>query len=370
MLALPNSNLSIEQQELFAEIFTQDRPLIDLRAPIEFAEGAFPTSSNLPLMSDEERAQVGTTYKTDGKEAAIELGHKLVSGDLRDQRIKEWRNFCQQNPDGYLYCLRGGLRSQTVSQWLTEAGVKYPRIEGGYKTLRRYLIDVTEQMANNSQLLIIGGKTGSAKTAFVNSWHESVDLEGLANHRGSSFGRRATPQPTGIEFENRVAIDLLKYCAAKQKILLEDEGVTIGRCSIPISLREAMKQAPVVMLEVSFEDRVETILNDYVIQLSQEFIAQDAAQGYENYTHNMLSALIRIKKRLGGVAYEAINAQLEHALQTKEAEHHRVWIVQLLEKYYDPMYSYQLQKKAQRIVFQGDERAVREYLLAQDFSPR
>lgn len=368
MLSLPDSILSADQQRLFHKIFTEDRPLLDLRAPVEFKEGAFPSSTNLPLMTDDERAQVGTTYKREGKQAAIALGNKLVSGEVREKRIKSWREFCTDHPDGYLYCLRGGLRSRTVSNWLTDASVEYPRIEGGYKALRRYLIDATETIVANSELCIVGGKTGSAKTDFINHWQQSVDLEGLANHRGSSFGRRATPQPKVISFENMVAIQLLKCCAPEGKILLEDEGVTVGSCSIPLALRDAMKKAPVVMLEVSFEERVETILSDYVIQLSNEFIDHDAQDGYENYANNMLSALIRIKKRLGGAAFDEINQLLDHALKTRNPDDHRPWIILLLEKYYDPMYSYQLEMKEHRIAFQGDRNAVTEYLTEQGFT--
>ena len=98
-------------------LFTRHRPLIDLRAPIEFAQGAFASAINLPLMSDEERAQVGLCYKEQGQSAAIALGHRLVSGALREARIEAWLTQIRQHPDILLYCFRGGLRSQTVQAW-------------------------------------------------------------------------------------------------------------------------------------------------------------------------------------------------------------------------------------------------------------
>ena len=98
-------------------------PLIDVRAPVEFTQGAMPAALNLPLMSDDERTAVGTCYKQRGQQAAIELGHSLVNGDVREARLQKWLEQCRQNPQGYLCCARGGLRSHLVQQWLREAGI-------------------------------------------------------------------------------------------------------------------------------------------------------------------------------------------------------------------------------------------------------
>ena len=96
-------------------------------------------------MSDDERAQVGICYKQQGQEAAIELGHQLVSGELKAQRLAQWADFAEQHPQGYLYCFRGGLRSQTVQRWLREAGIDYPLVIGGYKAMRRFLLEELER---------------------------------------------------------------------------------------------------------------------------------------------------------------------------------------------------------------------------------
>ena len=111
-------------------------PLIDVRAPIEFTQGAMPAGINLPLMNDEERAAVGTCYKRQGPEAALALGHKLVSGERRQQRLDAWRAACIAHPQGYICCARGGQRSHIVQAWLRESGVDYPLVVGGYKALR------------------------------------------------------------------------------------------------------------------------------------------------------------------------------------------------------------------------------------------
>ncbi|MBU1815801.1 MAG: tRNA 2-selenouridine(34) synthase MnmH, partial [Gammaproteobacteria bacterium] len=130
----------------YAHIFLNDVPMMDVRAPVEFVQGAFPGTVNLPLMNDAERQQVGTCYKQQGQQAAIALGHQLVAGQTKQHRIEAWAAFAQAHAQhGVLYCFRGGLRSQIVQQWLhTEAGIAYPRVIGGYKAMRTFLLQTTE----------------------------------------------------------------------------------------------------------------------------------------------------------------------------------------------------------------------------------
>ena len=130
------------------------------------------------------------------------------------------------NPDGYLYCFRGGLRSQIVQQWLkSEAGIDYPRVVGGYKAMRTFLLETTEQAVAECDFVLVGGMTGTGKTEVLAQLGNAVDLEAHANHRGSSFGKRASAQPAQIDFENVLAIDLLKRRAAgQQQFVLEDEA--------------------------------------------------------------------------------------------------------------------------------------------------
>ena len=357
-----SSTLSSSQKRLFEHLFSNDIPMLDLRAPIEFAKGAFPTSINIPLMTDEQRAKVGTRYKQQGQEAAIKLGHELVSGATKDRLIQQWTAFHQQHPMGYLYCFRGGLRSRTVHDWLAAEGVDIPRIEGGYKALRRYLIDSLQANVLDKQWYVVGGKTGTAKTAYIQQFKAHIDLEGLANHRGSSFGRRATEQPSVIDFENAIAIELQQKAELSTAFVLEDEGVVIGRCSMPLPVREALQTSPLLILEKSFEERVETILNDYVIGLSQEYQTAFADEGRSRYVQSMLDALQRIRKRLGGQRYLEINAILEKALLSDDMNLHRDWIIRLMKEYYDPMYEYQINNKSDRIIMQGSEIELTEFL--------
>jgi len=130
----------------YLSVLLLDTPLLDVRAPVEFAQGAFPGVTNIPLMNDEERHRVGLQYKQKGQDSAIELGHELVSGEIKQSRVAQWVEFARANPQGYLYCFRGGLRSRISQQWLAEAGIQYPRIIGGYKAMRSFLLESLEKI--------------------------------------------------------------------------------------------------------------------------------------------------------------------------------------------------------------------------------
>ncbi|MGK3122046.1 tRNA 2-selenouridine(34) synthase MnmH [Pseudomonas corrugata] len=352
----------------YRAIFLNDRPMMDTRAPIEFLKGSFPGVVNLPLMTDIERQRVGTCYKQQGQQAAIVLGHQLVSGDTKAQRIQAWADFARAHPDGVLYCFRGGLRSQIVQQWLKdEAGIEYPRVGSGYKAMRTFLLDTVEQAVAQCDFVLLGGMTGTGKTEVLTQLVNGLDLEGYANHRGSSFGKRATGQPSNIDFENRLAVDVLKKRAAGiGQFVVEDESRMVGSCALPLPLYQRMQQVPMVWLEDSVERRVERILRDYVINLSAEFIAIHGEEGFSLFSERLLASLDNIHKRLGGDRHRRLMAIMEAALAEQAdsgaVDLHRGWIEGLLREYYDPMYVFQREKKGVRIEFAGEQAAVLEYL--------
>ncbi|MDH0096169.1 tRNA 2-selenouridine(34) synthase MnmH [Pseudomonas sp. GD04158] len=353
----------------YRDLFLNDRPMMDARAPVEFHKGAFPGVINLPLMNDIERQKVGTCYKQHGQQAAIEFGHQLVSGRTKTERIEAWASFAKANPDGYLYCFRGGLRSQIVQQWLkSEAGIDYPRVIGGYKAMRGFLLETTEQSVAECDFVLVGGMTGTGKTEVLAQLHNAVDLEAHANHRGSSFGKRASGQPAQIDFENALAIDLLKRRAAGQRqFVLEDEARLIGRCSLPLPLYQGMQHYPLVWLEDSLGDRVERILQAYVVELCAEFVAVEGAEaGFAAFAARLRESLANITRRLGGERYQRLAAIMDQALEEQardgQVDTHRGWIEALLVEYYDPMYVFQRESKAGRIEFAGEQQAVVEYL--------
>lgn len=355
----------------YRQIFLQDLPLIDTRAPVEFARGAFPTARNLPLMLDDERAAVGTCYKQRGQQAAIDLGHQLVSGPVKQDRVQAWVDFARANPQGYIYCFRGGMRSAIAQQWMSEAGQDFPRIQGGYKAMRSYLIDILDTWSQQARLFILGGRTGTGKTDVIQALDRAIDLEALAHHRGSSFGRHIDPQPTQIDFENRLAIAALKLRATAEQeirpICLEDESRRIGQRSLPKRLHQRMQQQPLVILETSREERIQVIMRDYVHQMLDEHQRQlGERRGWSAYREWLLGAMDRIRKRLGDQGHRELRAIMEHALDQHQyqqrPEFHHAWIEQLLDRYYDPMYDYQITQRTERIAFQGPAEAVIQYL--------
>lgn len=351
-------------------IFLNDVPMMDVRAPVEFAQGAFPGVVNLPLMNDEERQKVGTCYKQQGQQAAIALGHALVSGEVKRSRIEAWAAFARAHPQGVLYCFRGGLRSQISQQWLqAEAGIAYPRVAGGYKAMRTFLIDTTQAAAQECGFVVLSGSTGTGKTEVIAALPHGIDLEGHANHRGSSFGARATAQPTQIQFENQLAIDFLKKRAQGHAgFVLEDEGKHVGSRAVPLPLRQRLEQALVVYLHDAFDARVQRILRDYVEKPCAEFTGMlgDGA-GFEAFAARLLASLDKLSRRLGGALHQGLRQTLQAALQQQRQGAglalHQDWIAALLQHYYDPMYAYQRQGRALRIVFEGDRAAVMQYLL-------
>lgn len=352
----------------YRRIFLDDRPMMDARAPIEFAKGAFPGVINLPLMNDHERQRIGTCYKQQGQQAAIELGHQLVSGAVKAERLQAWADFARAHPDGLLYCFRGGLRSQIVQQWLkTEAGIDYPRVGGGYKALRHFLLETLDQAVDQCDFVLLGGMTGTGKTDVLTQLSNGLDLEGHANHRGSSFGKRATGQPSNIDFENRLAVDLLKKRdQGIEQFVLEDESRAIGSCALPLPLYQGMQQFPMVWLEDSLEGRVERILRDYVVDLCAEFVAVHGDEGFALFSERMLASLDNVHKRLGGERHRRMMLLMEDALaeqgRSGAVDLHRGWIEGLLVEYYDPMYAFQREKKGARIEFAGEQGVVIQYL--------
>jgi len=352
----------------FHRLVVENVPLIDVRAPVEFATGAFPSAVNLPLMNDEERRLVGICYKEQGQAAAIALGHKLVCGPIKEERITAWKEFLDDHPDALIYCFRGGLRSQLSQEWAEQAvGREIPRLEGGYKAFRTYLMEQLDPQLITSTPIIVGGRTGSGKTILIRDLENVVDLEAIANHRGSSFGRQLSNQPTQIDFENQLAWALIHHrTAGHRHMILEDEGRNVGRCYLPKPLAAHFDQADIIQLEVSHDERVQITFDEYVTAAQAAFTERFGEEGLFQWLEDLQGSLQRIKKRLGGERLKRVAQSMQSAFDQQQssgdASAHKQWVEFLLCEYYDPMYDYQLEQKQQKIVFQGNAAAVRDYL--------
>ncbi|QVK17540.1 tRNA 2-selenouridine(34) synthase MnmH [Mycoplasmatota bacterium] len=353
----------------FKKIVVEENPLIDVRAPIEFSKGAFINSINLPLMTDEERHLVGICYKEKGQEEAIKLGHQLVSNTIRQNRIDAWVTQINQYPNAILYCFRGGQRSRITQSWIKETiGKDIPFIEGGYKAFRNYLMNALNPEEQKSKPILLGGNTGSGKTSLLKQFDNFIDLEGIANHRGSSFGKYITPQPTQINFENNLAYALIQHKhKGFQYMLLEDEGGNVGRCFIPKLLTEYFKKGDLVLLDVPYETRLQNTLNEYVIESQMQYInCFGEEKGLSEWSNYILTSINKIKKRLGGERHkyvmEAFESANQHQMNTDNPNVHSNWLDILLKEYYDPMYEYQIKTTTKDILFKGNTEEVYEYL--------
>jgi tRNA 2-selenouridine synthase len=294
-------------------------PLVDARSEGEFEQSHIPGAINIPILNNAERIQVGTLYKQAGPEKATLKGFELVGPRFHLIQREALRNF----PDKkiILYCWRGGMRSQILSWLLTQVGFEVYRLAGGYKTYRTFTFN---EVRKPYPLLVLGGKTGAAKTVLLQKLKERgeqvVDLEGLANHKGSSFGAIGLPaQPTVEQFENLLA-EQLQVINPHEVIWVENESRRIGRIILPDSFYLQLTQSPRIEIEKTDAERMAHIASEYA--------ALDQAE--------LSAAVLRLQKRLGG-------DRTKQAVEAIQANQPEIWIPILLQ-YYDKTYTYDLDR--------------------------
>ena len=267
--------------------------LLDTRSPSEYRQAHIPGAINLPLLNDEHRAAVGTAYKQQGRDAAVLLGFELVGPSFAGF-VKQVRELTE-NREISLYCWRGGMRSGIMAWVLELAGYRVHVLKGGYKA---YRARVREQLATPMPLRVLGGRTGSGKTellqALAAAGEQVIDLEALANHKGSAFGGLGQePQPSNEQFENLLAGRIGKLDPAR-RVWIENESRTIGRVKLPDTLYEAIRNAPVTELVVPDSVRRERILHEYesfpVEQLAEKTAQLQKRLGLER-TRTAITAL-------------------------------------------------------------------------------
>jgi len=354
----------------FLSIVLEETPLIDVRAPVEFHKGAFINAVNLPILDDKQRELVGTKYKQEGNGAAVALAEQLIRNEGKDRRVALWREYLVQHPNAKLYCFRGGQRSQISQEWLQEAGIDITRLKGGYKAFRNFLMQQTEIISAQTPTLILGGRTGSGKTILLNKLQNSIDLEGIANHRGSSFGGFSNEQPSQIDFENNLAYKLIQFHHKNcNKLILEHESHNIGKSFIPKPIYQNLMQGELVLLQTPLDVRVNITYEEYVVTAIDEYRKSFAEKGLELWANNVAKGLKRIEKRLGSQRYNELSTLFECAYakhgMSQAKGLYQEWITKLLTLYYDPMYDYQIQKSSIPVIFKGDEKAVVDFLKSQ-----
>lgn len=301
----------------FLEVTT---PLIDVRAPVEFLDSHISGAVNIPLLNDEHRVLVGTTYKQQGREAAIQLGYKLVN-PLRQDLLKAIQRISNQKKVR-LYCARGGLRSANMAQFFSEHGYEVELLKGGYKAYRKHILNVIAAYRN---IIILSAYTGSGKTEILKALAarqaQVLDLEDLAQHKGSAFGNLGyNGQPSSALFHNLI-FDAIKGYDQSKPLWVENESVTIGKVYLPKELWENMKSAAGVEIEVPAEKRLQFTL-----------------EHYGHYDKNDLIACVNnLNKRLGDEETRRLSSliaegQLEPAVRS-------------LFRYYDKSYEFGRSKR-------------------------
>lgn len=351
--------------ERFVELIQKEIPLIDVRAEIEFAQGHIPGSVNLPILNTAERTLVGTTYKQQGQDAAIELGHKLVCGSVKEQRVQSWLQAIAQNKNAVLTCFRGGLRSKIAQTWCREAGVNIPRIQGGTKALRTFLLSQLNECVDKIQLTVISGPTGAGKSILIRDLqnHRAVlDLEKIAHHRGSAFGGYLDQQPSQIFFENQIACELIKK--QSESLIIEDESRMIGNCAVPESIYLKQRKSPLVFIEETLEVRIQNTFDEYI--LNTDLANGDSEKARVIFAHYQ-NCIQRISKKLGNARtnelLKDIKTSEEIHSQSGNLEANKIWIQKLLEWYYDPVYLKHLKVRGIKPSFQGTRKEAFDFLV-------
>ncbi len=278
-----------------------DRVLLDVRTPAEYAQGHVPGAQNLPLFSDEERAEVGTLYKKVSPERAFLRGLDLAGAKM-SWYVKEAMRLAPGKKVA-VHCWRGGQRSGSLATLLSFAGFDVQVLQGGYKAYRTHVLEQFAQ--RKSRYVVLGGKTGSGKTEIlkqlVSLGEQVIDLEALANHKGSAFGALGEEeQPRVEQFENNLFSELEKM-DHQRRIWVENESRSIGRIPLPQGFFDQFKAAPLVQLDVPFEVRVRHLMDGYAHFPKEELV----------------ESLQKITKRMGGnnvkdalEAYEAGNVEV------------------------------------------------------------
>jgi tRNA 2-selenouridine synthase len=298
---------------------------IDVRSPSEFAHDHLPDAINLPVLDDEERARIGMLYSASAFEAR-RLGAALVArniaamldGALAD-KPRDWQPL--------VYCWRGGQRSRALAHILNEVGWRAMQLDGGYRAYRRHVVMQMEAMPARFEFVVLCGLTGSGKSrllaALASRGAQTLDLEGLARHRGSLLGEfPGAAQPSQKSFESAIASTLARLDSTRA-VFVESESKRIGRLQVPAALLERIRQARSVTLVTPLDERVRLIKEEYGSHLD------DPAA--------LTERLLPLTPVLGKPTLERWN-------ELAQSGQWDTLIRELLERHYDPLYARSLQR--------------------------
>lgn len=313
-----------------ADLFLKEKrhyPVIDVRSPAEFSVGHLPGAISIPVFNNEERAIVGTTYTKIGTSEAIEKGKEIAAAKLTSYI----ENLLAAAPEktALMYCWRGGMRSREMALFYESKGFKIKVLEGGYKAYRTF---IRQQFSNSADIRIVGGYTGTGKTEILACLKQLgcqvIDLEGLANHKGSVFGHLGQKeQPTNQNFENHL-YEIWSDLDLEKPVWLEHESMNVGNIFVPDTLYRNILMGKLYFVKVELKRRIERILNEYAKFPPEQLIR----------------SVGRIERRIGR---ELMN-QLSTMLMNGQFER----VTEELLNYYDKTYDFALIKKPVRQLYE------------------
>ena len=309
---------------------------IDARTKEEYQEATIPGAVNIELLDHQERKIIGTIYKQQSPKKAKLKGVELVSPKIPDL-IAEVNNLAREYDNLIIFCSRGGLRSKSLAEFSDLAGIEVYRLENGYKGYRHYIIDKLDNYQFKGEIVVLHGNTGVGKTYILKEMDKLganiIDLEGIANHRGSAFGSIGLNQPHNQKyFESLLWEELKKKDQPEGHIFVEAESRRVGHSVIPEFFHQKMKAGDDILITASTQKRVENIYLEYI---------KDIESDQQKFIERVLESLTAIKKYLIKKAgKESYYQLLELAESGKFRELTRI----LLESYYDPMYEHSQNK--------------------------
>ncbi len=308
---------------------------IDVRTKKEFEESTIPGAVNIPLFSNEEHAQVGTVYTKESDAKARMLAVNLVSPKI-PQMLRKIKDLSTRYEKVVIFCARGGMRSKSLITFAELAGIKTYQLTGGYKAYRHYILEELKDYKLKGKLLVLHGFTGVGKTELLYKLKEAglpmIDLEGLANHRGSAFGSIGLGKPNNPKMFDSLLWEELEKYQDQEFIAIEAESKRVGICVLPDFLLEAMEEGVHILIQSSLECRSKRIVEEYK----------------ENYQNNKVEFIDR--------AIESLEIIKKHIIKSSGKEFYlnlinlckqgrfQELVKILLTDYYDPLYKYSQDK--------------------------
>ncbi|MCX7779341.1 MAG: tRNA 2-selenouridine(34) synthase MnmH [Negativicutes bacterium] len=297
---------------------------IDMRSPSEFIQGHIPGAFNIPLFTDAERAEVGTVYKQKGTEDAKHLGLTLVSAKLPDL-VRQIRDFYQSGRTVIIYCWRGGMRSKSVVSVLDLMGIQSFQLLGGYKAYRNYVLETLRGFELKPRIIVLCGSTGVGKTTLLKELIRRqapvIDLERLANHRGSAFGHVGLGPPATAQNFDAEILQELQRLNDQPYILVECESKRIGNVYVPDALFEGMKKGIRILIRADMDTRVNRLIEEYT-------------DIYNKNLEAILRSIKTLERKLG-------RKRTDKMLTDIQAGRMAEVVKTLLTDYYDPLYGYE-----------------------------